>query len=81
MLTKLPIMTDKILNHEISQLYVMWKGGHSVQWNSFGIADTPDDGHLGPKPVVKGRSDGNICTVDGIILCIINRDVIEFSGI
>jgi hypothetical protein len=31
-----------------------------------------DDGRLGPKHVVKGRSDGNICIFDGIILCITN---------
>jgi hypothetical protein len=44
MLTKLSIITSKILNHEISQLYVMWKSGHFVVWNSFGIAETPDEG-------------------------------------
>jgi hypothetical protein len=35
----------------------------------FGITETPDDGHLWPKHVVKGRSDGNSCIVDAIILC------------
>jgi hypothetical protein len=40
-----------------------------VQWNSFGIADTPDEGRLRPKHVVKRRSDRNSCTVDGNILC------------
>jgi hypothetical protein len=41
-----------------------------VQWNSFGIAETPDDGILGPKYDVKGRSDRNSCITDLIILCI-----------
>jgi hypothetical protein len=36
----------------------------------FGIAETPDDGRLRPKLVVKGRSDRNNCIIDGIILCI-----------
>jgi hypothetical protein len=34
MLTELSIITSKILNHEILQLYVMWKYGRSMQWNS-----------------------------------------------
>jgi hypothetical protein len=68
MLIKLSIITSNILNQEISQSYnVMWKSGHSVQWNS----ETPDDVPLGPKHVVKGRCDRNSCIVDGIILCII----------
>jgi hypothetical protein len=37
---------------------------------SFGIAETPDDGRLEPKHVVKGRNDRNSCIIDGIILCI-----------
>jgi hypothetical protein len=37
--------------------------------NSFGIAEMPDDGRLGPKHVVKGRSDRNSCIIDGITLC------------
>jgi hypothetical protein len=69
MLNKLSIITFNILNHEISQLHVMRKSGHSVQWNSFGIAETTDDGCLGPKHVVKERSDRNICIIDGITLC------------
>jgi hypothetical protein len=39
-------------------------------WNSFSIAETPNDGRLGPKHVVKGRSDRNSCIFDGIVLCI-----------
>jgi hypothetical protein len=41
-----------------------------MQWNNFGIAEIPDDGCLQLKHVMKRRSDGNNCTVDGIILCI-----------
>jgi hypothetical protein len=37
--------------------------GTLVQWNSFGIAETPDDGRLGPKHVVRRRSDRNSCIV------------------
>jgi hypothetical protein len=48
----------------------MRKSGHSLQWNSSGIADTPDDGGLGPKHVVKGRTDRNTYIIDGITLCI-----------
>jgi hypothetical protein len=70
MLTKLSVITSNILNHVISQLYVMWKSGYSTQWNSFGIAETPDDGRLGPKLFVKGRRDRNSRIFDGIILCI-----------
>jgi hypothetical protein len=47
--------------------------GHSTQWDSSGTTETPDDGRLRPKHVVKG-SDGNICIVDGIILCV--RDIL-----
>jgi hypothetical protein len=43
---------------------------HSIQWNSFGITKTPEDGRLRSKDVLKGRSDGNICNFDGIISCI-----------
>jgi hypothetical protein len=39
------------------------------QWNSFSIAETPDDGRLGPKHVAKGRGERNSCVIDGIILC------------
>jgi hypothetical protein len=66
MLTKLWIITSNILNHEISQLYVMRKSGHSIQWNSFGIAETPDDDRLGPNLVMKGRSDRNSRIIGGI---------------
>jgi hypothetical protein len=48
------------------------KSGHFLQWNIFGIAETPGNGRFGPKHVVKGRSVKNSCVVDGIILCIIN---------
>jgi hypothetical protein len=41
-----------------------------MRWNSFGIAETPDDSHLRPKHVVKGRSDINSYIIEGIILCI-----------
>jgi hypothetical protein len=68
MLNRLLIVTSSILNREISQLHVMWVSGHFIQWNSFGIAETPEDGHLRPKHVMKGRSDSNNCIVDGIIL-------------
>jgi hypothetical protein len=68
MLNKLLIISSNILNHH--SYYVMWKSGHSIQWNSFGIAETPDDGRLRPKHVVKGRSDRKSCIIDGIILCI-----------
>jgi hypothetical protein len=33
------------------------------------MAETPEDGRLQPKHVVKGKSDSNSCIVDGIILC------------
>jgi hypothetical protein len=33
------------------------------------MAETSDDGRLGPKHVVKGSSDRNNCIIDGIILC------------
>jgi hypothetical protein len=69
MLTNLLIITSNILNPEILQLYVMWKSGHSVQWNSFGIAETPDDGRLGPKHIVKRRSDRNSCIID-VFTCV-----------
>jgi hypothetical protein len=42
-----------------------------MKWNNFGITEPPDDDPLRPKHVVKGRSDGNNCIVDGIILCVI----------
>jgi hypothetical protein len=48
---------------------VIYKSEHSLQWNSFGIAETPDDGLLRPKHVVKGRSDRNRRIIDGTILC------------
>jgi hypothetical protein len=70
MLNKLRIITSNILNHEISQLYVTCKGGHFIQWNSSDIAETPVDGCVGPKHIVRGRSDRNSCIIDGIILCI-----------
>jgi hypothetical protein len=38
------------------------------QLNSFGIIETPDDGRLRPKHVVKGRRDGDSSIVDEIIL-------------
>jgi hypothetical protein len=38
-------------------------------YSGTGIAETPDDGRLGPKHVVKGRSNGSNCIIDGIILC------------
>jgi hypothetical protein len=72
MLTGLLIITSGILNHEISHLHVMWISGHSIQWNSFGLTETPDDDHLRPKHVVHGRSDVNSCIVDRIILCVRN---------
>jgi hypothetical protein len=43
MLTGLSIITSSILNHEISHLHVMWISEHSIQWNSSGITETPDD--------------------------------------
>jgi hypothetical protein len=64
------------MNQEISHLYVMWKSGHFIQWNSFGRAETADDGRLRPIHVVKGRSDINSCIVDGITLCIINESLL-----
>jgi hypothetical protein len=54
--------------------------GHSIQWNSCGIAETPDDVRLLPKHVVKGRSDRNRCIVDGIILCKKKRKAIPVTG-
>jgi hypothetical protein len=73
MLTRLSSITSTILNHEISHLHVMWINGHSIQWNIFGITETPGGGRLRPKHVVKGRSDGSSCIVDGMISCIIER--------
>jgi hypothetical protein len=49
-------------------------GGYSIQWNNFAITETLDDGCLRPKHVVKGRSDGKSCIVDGIVLCV--RDIL-----
>jgi hypothetical protein len=54
----------------LSQLLYDVKSGHSVEWNSSGLAETPDDGRLGPKHVVKGSSDRHSCSIAGIILCI-----------
>jgi hypothetical protein len=34
-----------------------------MQWNSFGIAETPDDGRLRSKHVVKESSDRNSCKI------------------
>jgi hypothetical protein len=39
------------------------------KWNSSAIAETPEDGRLRPKLVVKGRSYSNSRIDDGIILC------------
>jgi hypothetical protein len=50
-------------------------------WNSSGIAETLDDGRLGPKLVVKGRSDGNSCIIHGIILCTGNYFYIFTFGV
>lgn len=36
----------------------------------FDITETPEDGHLRPKLVVRGRSDRSSCILDLIILCI-----------
>jgi hypothetical protein len=60
-------LTSSILNHEIMHLHGMWISEHSIQWNNSGITETPDDG-LRLKHVMKGRSDGNCCIADGIIL-------------
>jgi hypothetical protein len=51
MLTRLSSITYSILNHEISQLHVMRISGHSIQWNSSGTAETPDDSRMRPKHV------------------------------
>jgi hypothetical protein len=59
-----PLYTISIFLHNFLQ------SGHSIQWNSFGIAETPDDGCLRPKHVVKRKSDRNSCIIEGIILCI-----------
>jgi hypothetical protein len=40
-----------------------------MQWNSFGIPETPEDGRLHLKHVMKGGSGTNSSIVDGIILC------------
>jgi hypothetical protein len=45
----------------------MWISG---QWNNFGITETPEDGRLRPKHVVRGKCDKGSCILDGIILCI-----------
>jgi hypothetical protein len=39
------------------------------------MAETPEDGRLRPKHVVRGRGDMNSCIVNGIILCIKNTNV------
>jgi hypothetical protein len=41
----------------------------------FGTAETPDDGRLRSKHVVKGRNDRNNCISDGIVLCIKNQRI------
>jgi hypothetical protein len=46
-----------------------------MQWNSFGIDETPDDGRLRPKRVAKRRSDRNSYIVDRIVLCIM-KDIL-----
>jgi hypothetical protein len=56
------------------------KSGHFIQWNSFGIAETPEDGRLRPKHVVKRRGDRNSRVVDGIILCIINDILMQHDA-
>jgi hypothetical protein len=48
----------------------MWKSEHSIQWNSFSIAETPEDDRLEPKHVVNGGSDRTSCIIDGMMLCI-----------
>jgi hypothetical protein len=65
--TKLSTVTS-ILIHEISHLLLLRISEHSIQWNSFGITETSDDGRLRPKYVVKRRSVENSCIVDWIII-------------
>jgi hypothetical protein len=59
----------KYFKHEISHLHVMWLSEHFIQWNSFSIAEAPDDGRLRPKHVTRRRSGGNSCIADRSILC------------
>jgi hypothetical protein len=61
MLTKLSIVISNILTHEISQVYVKGESGHSIQWNSFGIAEIPDDGRYSSgKSIFHFRFGGDI---------------------
>jgi hypothetical protein len=55
------------------------KSGHSIEWNSFDIAETPDDGRLGPKYIVKGRSGRNICIIDGIMSILFIKELMKFD--
>jgi hypothetical protein len=42
MLTKFSIITSDILNHKFVAITCEVKNGYSMQWNSFGIAESPD---------------------------------------
>jgi hypothetical protein len=57
----------KYFKHEASHLNVAQINEHFIhviQWNSFGVVETLDDGRLRPKHVVRRGTSGNSCIVD-----------------